>query len=88
MSRKLMWRALLALEFHQAQTRPIKNTQVTIDALRDALGQQAKPQGHGDDHTDGDIIREQDEKIRALHEKLDRTIRALQCLLGVRANHD
>ena len=37
MSRELLERAIDALQYHTQQTRPIHNTELMVDALREAL---------------------------------------------------
>ena len=41
----LLRRALDALEYHRAQTRPIQRTEVAIDALRKRLARHEQPNG-------------------------------------------
>ena len=39
MNRALLERCLIALEYHQSQTRPIHNTELVIEAIRTHLDQ-------------------------------------------------
>mgnify|MGYP001285240005 CR=1 FL=1 len=55
MTRALLKQALVALEYHKQQTRPIHNTELAIEALRDELAKPAPAPEH-DVHPDDKAV--------------------------------